>query len=111
MLRLKADGYEIEEDKRQYKINLSLENVRNTQLYRTLLHEIGHYYHYITTESDIYEKLTKTEKETFAHDFADKLRKELKDIGVIPFDRILTRENIERLGLDVFDFEDVTPSV
>ncbi len=98
MLRLKADGYEIEEDKRQYKINLSLENVRNTQLYRTLLHEI-------------YEKLTKTEKETFAHDFADKLRKELKVIGVIPFDRILTRENIERLGLDVFDFEDVTPSV
>jgi hypothetical protein len=109
LLRLRADGYEIEEDKRQYKINLSLENVRNTQLYRTLLHEIGHYYHYITTESDTYEKLTTSEKEIFAHDFADKLREELEDLRIIPFDRILTKENIERLGLDMTDFENAPP--
>lgn len=103
--RLKEDGFEIVEDSRQFKIKLSLENVRNTQLYRTLLHEIGHYHHSITTDPDIYDKLTVAEKETFAHNFADKLRKELEDLGIIPFDRLLTKENIEILKLDLSDFE------
>lgn len=105
LLRLKTDGYEIEQDKRQYKIKLSVEHVRNTQLYRTLLHEIGHYYHSISTEPDIYEKLITTEKETFAHDFADKLRIDLEDFKITPFDRILIQENIEIAGLDLSDFE------
>lgn len=108
LLRLKADGYEIEEDKRQYKINLNVNHVRNTQLYRTLLHEIGHYYHYIITDSNIYENLATKEKEAFAHNFADSLRTYLEDTQVIPFDRILKKEFIELSKLDLSDFEITT---
>jgi hypothetical protein len=105
VLRLIADGHEIHEDKRQYTLKPGLEHVRNTQLYRTLLHEIGHYYHYITTEPDVYEKIGATEKEIFAHGFADQCRKALEDAEIIPFDRILTIENIKASKLDLSDFQ------
>lgn len=45
--RLRKDGHVIVEDKRGYSIELKLENVRATQLFRTLLHEIGHYVQYL----------------------------------------------------------------
>lgn len=94
--RLREDGCEITEDKRQYNIKLDVNTVRNIQLYRTLLHEIGHYYHFITTDSDVYDNLITSEKETFAHQFADRLKQELTDARIIPFDRIMNPENASR---------------
>lgn len=45
--RLKEDGYAFRESKRDYVAEYDIESVRSTQLYRTLLHEIGHYVQYL----------------------------------------------------------------
>ena len=41
--RLEEDGHKIINDGRHYVAEYTIENVRNTQLYRTLPHEFGHY--------------------------------------------------------------------
>lgn len=46
--RLKNDGHNIIEGKRHFTAEYKIENVRQTQLYRTLSHEFGHYAHYLT---------------------------------------------------------------
>ena len=102
--RLREDGHEIITDKRHHIFNLTLENVRNTQLYRTLLHDMGHHAHYYEKveaasheEEDLtlwqkrweeYCKISSMEKEKYAHQYADRLKKQLIDKGIIPFDSI-----------------------
>jgi len=44
--KLKKDGHEIIEEKRCFKIVSTIDANRSTQLYTTLLHEIGHYVFY-----------------------------------------------------------------
>jgi len=44
--RLRKDGHQFVTTKRHFIANYDIENVRNTQLYRTLPHEFGHYIHY-----------------------------------------------------------------
>lgn len=46
---LKNDGYSFRESKREFVTEVNLDLARNTQLYRTLLHEVGHYYDYFST--------------------------------------------------------------
>lgn len=103
-IRLQKDGFDFVEERRFYWANLTKENVRNTQLYRTLLHEFGHYVHYLNIvkrpekddetfeewerRTDFYhDSIPSSEKEVFAHSYADKLREKLMIEGVIPFDR------------------------
>ncbi len=103
-IRLQKDGFDFVEERRFYWANLTKENVRNTQLYRTLLHEFGHYDHYLDVvkrpekedetfeewerRTDFYhDSIPSSEKEVFAHAYADKLREKLMIEGVIPFDR------------------------
>ncbi len=102
--RLRNDGHKIVEDKRHFKAEYKIENVRQTQLYRTLPHEFGHYVHYLEfveragTEdeefeeweirNDNYFKLSKADKEKFAHNYADNLKNDLIEKGIIPFDSI-----------------------
>jgi len=94
--RLKEDGHLFTADTRSFTAILEPENVRNTQLYRTLLHEFGHYVHYLrmveTGEADdaaqrenAYGRLPKETKEKFAHQYADTLAKMLRDKKLIPF--------------------------
>ncbi len=106
--RLKNDGINILEDKRSYTLDLTIESVRNVQLYRTLPHEFGHYAHYLefvefpgTEDEDYadwekryehYMNLPLNEKECFAHNFADAFRKQLLNTGVIPFNRLETQK-------------------
>jgi predicted SprT family Zn-dependent metalloprotease len=101
--RLRNDGFEFIENKRDYEINLELENVRNTQLYRTLLHEIGHYVQYCEDEEK-FDQLPTAEKEVFAHNFADNLKLELEQKGLIPFPRQFFEQSFEQNGLDKNDF-------
>ncbi|MBP1618339.1 MAG: hypothetical protein H6Q14_2166 [Bacteroidetes bacterium] len=100
--RLKNDGHEIINDGRHFTAEYKQENVRNTQLYRTLPHEFGHYVQYLetvtrpTTEDedfeeyekrqDLYFKIPSVEKEKFAHNYAEKLVTELKTRNIIPFE-------------------------
>ncbi|MGD1847907.1 MAG: hypothetical protein ACFB10_21135 [Salibacteraceae bacterium] len=101
---LQKDGHPIQEGKRHYTAEHQLENVRNTQLYRTLPHEFGHYVHYLEavkrpgTEDEAFEaweareaayfQLPTAEKEKFAHQYADDIIQALKAKGVVPFDRM-----------------------
>lgn len=103
--RLKDDGHQIEITKREYKINYSPKSIRATQLYRTLPHEIGHYKHYLelvgeledSPDSETYEEYEEREnkyhnlntdiKEKYAHNYADKFRKQMIKVGIIPFEQ------------------------
>lgn len=102
--RLKADGHPIQLIGRFFTAPFHSENVRSTQLYRTLLHEFGHYVHYLQLVTwpgnedesieeweiryDRYFKISKTEKEQFAHRYADTLRQQLIDSHIIPFNQL-----------------------
>ncbi len=103
--RLQEDGYDIEENKKKYEIKLTINNVRNTQLYRTFLHELGHYFHFITTNFDIYENIPKLEKEVFANNFADKMKLNLEVQNIIPFERMLNQDSLLKDGLWLTDFQ------
>ena len=121
--RLKNDGHKIVMGKRYFEAEYKIENIRATQLYRTLLHEIGHYVHYLNVVEkpakeneeyviwekrwDFYHSLPKTEKESFAHSYADKLKKKLETEKIIPFDRIINHKNFKYYGIDIFDFENI----
>jgi hypothetical protein len=99
--RLKADGHQFVADKRCFTATLEEEHVRNTQLYRTLPHEFGHYVQYLEIverpfmegeteeESDrrtfVYSRLSKECKEKYAHQYADRLIKVLGKAQLIPF--------------------------
>ncbi|NJM54470.1 MAG: hypothetical protein HC846_14500 [Blastocatellia bacterium] len=100
---MQNDGFEFIEDKRDFKINLTLENVRNTQLYRTLLHEIGHYVQFCENPEK-FDHFPTAEKEVFAHNFADKLKLELEQKGLIPFPRQFFEQSFEQNELDINDF-------
>jgi hypothetical protein len=101
--RLKGAGHEISTSRHYHKVNMSLESIRATQLYHTLLHEIGH-----SIDKDrnpnAFDRKSPLEKETFAHQYADKLRERLVRFGVIPFDRMFDKKTIARDGLSVSDF-------
>ena len=99
--RLKTDGHPINQNGRFFVADYKIENVRNTQLYRTLLHEFGHYAHYLQeverpaiedepienweSRHNNYFKIPQIEKEKFAHKYADTLRQKMIDNNIIPF--------------------------
>lgn len=101
--RLKNDGHEISSTKRYYIVKSSLHSVRSTQLYRTLLHEIGHHIDY-SRNPTAFDRRIPREKEVFAHRYADEMREELRQKKVIPFERMLERSTIETDGLRLADF-------
>ena len=100
--RLVADGHVFEEDKRHYHAPLTETNIRNTLLYRTLPHELGHLAHYhqdvlnkatslgedFATSEDLYFSKPSSEREVFAHAFATKLGQQLRASGEIPFEPV-----------------------
>jgi hypothetical protein len=98
--RLRLDGHEIERAGRKHVISSSPQSVRATQLYRTLPHEIGHWFDWLENVErrrgeedysalvDRYDARSKDEKEVFAHRYAANLREALEKNRVIPFSRI-----------------------
>jgi hypothetical protein len=119
--RLRSDGHEIKSD-RHNTIQPSLESCRTTQLYRTFLHELGHWVDFLekverpaasgsADPDDRYVRLFDKfharpikEKEQFAHSYADRLRKKLTATGAIPFDRQLEPERLIQDKLRIEDF-------
>ncbi len=99
--RLRQDGHKIENDGRYFMAEFNLEFTRNTQLYRTLPHEFGHYVQYLAlverpasadedheawaARHDQYFRIPQAEKEKFAHRYADNLKAELTRQKIIPF--------------------------
>lgn len=99
--RLIDDGHKFEENNKYFISLIDTKFARNTQLYRTLLHEFGHYVHYLEQvvkpgsedeefeewekRNDIHVNLPKEEKEKFANNYADRIKSEFIKKGVIPF--------------------------
>lgn len=118
--RLYLDGHKITIGKKYINIELTKESVRNTQLYRTLLHELGHWVDYkqsVKEKSDktnngdsylyyweLYDKKSSLEKEAFAHKYAEKVYEKLLGMGVIPFDRIIDPFSFKKDKLLLADF-------
>ncbi|MEP3051555.1 MAG: hypothetical protein ABJP48_01070 [Erythrobacter sp.] len=97
--RLKCDGHEIDQSGRTHRINVTAKAARNTQLYRTLIHEIGHWFDWLSKVEQPaangkdfaslerrYFARPRAEREAFAHRYADEMRKNLEQSHVIPFD-------------------------
>jgi hypothetical protein len=101
--RLRRDGHAIERDGRSYIISISCESARAIQLYRTLLHEIGHWVDFkqrvvvpadagvadYATLSEAYFARASDEREYFAHAYAESMRAHLVKFGIIPFDPLV----------------------
>jgi hypothetical protein len=124
--RLRADGHPVEEVGGGYRWLLTLEAARSTQLYRTLLHEIGHQVDYLISverprvaldldnpaSEDQWHMLAErywskptAEKETFAHRYATELADRLRQEGRLPFDRLADHDRLRDQGLDRAWFE------
>lgn len=100
--RLERDGHVVEDSGKRLLFHSSLESVRATQLYRTLLHEIGHWVDWLEKvvrpageSSTFFDVLSsryfgrpEPERELFAHQYAETLRKRLTAEGRIPFQRM-----------------------
>jgi hypothetical protein len=96
--RLESDGHKVALKDKYIEISSTLDSIRNTQLYRTLLHEIGHWLDYQEKVerpamhedsdygllSDSYFARPTHEREAFAHRYADSQRRRLLDSGLIP---------------------------
>lgn len=99
--RLRADGHAVRRNGRKHEIIVTSQSARNTQLFRTLLHEIGHWFDWLSKvevpasrgadydalEREYFARPT-AEREAFAHRYADSERRRLEEIGAIPFDRM-----------------------
>ena len=92
--RLREDGHSITLLKRHFEIRSTLESSRNTILYRTILHELGHLEDWLT--DDRYDTKSTHDQEVFAHKFADRLAQQLSADGIIPFDRIADTETLNK---------------
>lgn len=107
---LKNDGHRVKDTGKHFEFHSSLESVRTTQLYRTLLHEIGHWVDWLEKVvrpagddfvlrdalSGRYFARPDQERELFAHQYADVLRKRLTAEGRIPFQRMSDRVGTPR---------------
>lgn len=96
--RLRADGHIVRRVGRKHQIIATPQAVRSTQLYRTLLHEVGHWFDWLSkveeplarggdfeTLNRDYFARPRPEREAFAHRYADTLRVHLEKWGAIPF--------------------------
>lgn len=111
--RLRDDGHTVTSDRRSYQIESTSESIRNTQLFRTLPHEIGHYVHYLESVEtpsrtvpedrdrleDAYRSKPAQEKEAFAHRYAGEFRAKMESCGAVPFDRITDVPRMKQAGL------------
>lgn len=113
---LKSHGHHIEKVKRGYDIHTTPKTVRNTQLFRTLPHEIGHaidyLYHsldpsieasseaeseYIT---DAFNSKPTLDKEEYANRYAREFYSKNVADGNFPFERIYDEVSLVELGVN-----------
>lgn len=84
--RLQADGHQVRKTRRTIEIQPTPAALRNTVLYRTLLHELGHHVDYRRFSSDEWGSRPSPEKEDYAHRYAAERFAALQQAGVAPFD-------------------------
>lgn len=113
---LESDGHRIARVKRGYNIHTTPETVRNTQLFRTLPHEIGHAVDYLyhslnpsnqadsAAESeyidDVFRSKSALDKEEYANRYAREFYSRNLEKGYIPFERIYEEDTLEKMGVN-----------
>lgn len=114
--RLSLDGHVFNRAGKHFHWEPALDACRATQLYRTFIHEVGHYID--KTQSideqlkglsddapeadaiiDRYWNKPHAEKEAFAHRYAEETASRLRDEGRIPYDRLEDQLSFEEAGL------------
>jgi hypothetical protein len=99
---LKQDGLKFKLNKREFVAETDENMIRDIQLYRTLLHEVGHYVQYLEVveipgddeepfedwekRSDLYFSIPAIDKEAFANRYAIDMKSKLRNKGIIPFE-------------------------
>ncbi|MFZ6679203.1 hypothetical protein [Undibacterium sp. Tian12W] len=101
LARLQQDGHVITRTRRGYSISSDTQAMRNTILYRTLLHETGHHIDYKRSTDEGWDGKTSSTKEDYAHRFAGELYARLEQQAVVPFAPILDEAAMARDGLDL----------
>lgn len=94
--RLRDDGHRIEKTKRGFVIHPSRTALRNTVLYRTLLHEIGHHVDARNLPEDQWDCKPHLSKEDFAHRYAATQMERLRRTAAAPFDLIFDSDSMKR---------------
>ena len=101
LTRLSEDGHRIIKQRRGTIIKMTEQSVRNTILFRTLLHEVGHWVDWkarvLAVKAPTHDPERKQlqnayfarahqEREQFAHSYAEKYAARLRASGAIPFE-------------------------
>jgi len=104
--RLRDDGHRVTRERKGWRIDSSSDSIRATQLYRTLLHEIGHHVDRLQHSSltlpesdDRFFARPHLEREAAAHRYADEWASRLRRSDVIPFKPIIDAAKLRRSGL------------
>lgn len=87
--RLRQDGHTIRNTRRGIEIRPMATTLRNTVLYRTLLHEIGHHVDYKRSSKVEWEVKTRSAKEDYAHRYARELYERVSKHVALPFAPII----------------------
>lgn len=118
---LGRDGHRLETTSRHIEISCPPDAIRNTQLFRTLPHEIGHHLDYLQKVDgpydrgegdldaliDLYRARPRREREAFADRYAETVLSECRNHGSVPFPPLA---NQSETGLDPDWFYFDTPS-
>jgi hypothetical protein len=96
---LRQDGHEIHNTRRGIEIRVTINSLRNTVLYRTLLHELGHHVDYNRSSEDNWNSKTRTVKEDYAHRYALELHERISKQGALPFAPIIDDQSFISDGL------------
>ena len=96
--RLRLDGHAVERTGSKYVVTTSPQAARTTQLYRTVLHEVGHWVDWLEKVarpeasggdycllSEAYFQRPSAEREAFAHRYARETMDRLERFGLAPF--------------------------
>ena len=99
--RLAEDGHQIQKKRRCYEIHPTFTSLRNTMLYRTLLHEVGHHVDYQNYTEEEWDIRTSQEKEDYAHRYAAEKAAQLRAAGICPFYPIINTMEMANAGLKI----------
>lgn len=98
--RLSSDGHTLHHTRRHIEIHPTPDSLRNTQLYRTLLHELGHLVDFSRYSPEEWNTRTFKEKEDYAHRYANETFKHLQEGGHLPFPPQLNAGELQRDGIE-----------
>jgi hypothetical protein len=100
--RLRRDGHEMDFDGRDHLVRVTRRSARNTVLYRTIPHEIGHWVDWLQRVirpadqgedfgelADLYFARPSAEREAFAHRCTSEWIDKLRVKGMVPFEPVV----------------------